>query len=70
MTWPCEDPSGIAPIVLGGFPETVEENFYRYVVTKDAEGFAARLSQNGATVASIATLGLREIFLQLVRKEQ
>jgi hypothetical protein len=56
--------------VLGGFPETVEENFYRYVVTKDAEGFAARLSQNGATVASIATLGLREIFLQLVRKEQ
>jgi hypothetical protein len=37
-------------------------------VTKDAEGFAARLSQNGATVASIATLGLREIFLQLVRR--
>ena len=70
MTWPREDPSGIAPIVLGGVPETVEENIYRYVVTKDAEGFAARLSQNGATVASIATLGLREIFLQLVRKEQ
>jgi ABC-2 type transport system ATP-binding protein len=48
----------------------VEENFYRYVVTRDAEGFAAELSRNGATVASIATLGLREIFLQLVRKEQ
>ena len=70
MTWSREDPSGIAPIVLGGFPGTVEGIFYRYVVTKDAEGFAARLSQNGATVASIATLGLREIFLQLVRKEQ
>ena len=48
----------------------VEENFYRYVVTRDAEGFAAALSRNGATVTSIATLGLREIFLQLVRKEQ
>lgn len=48
----------------------VEQNFYRYVVTTDAEGFAAGLSQNGATVTSITPLGLREIFLQLVRKEQ
>ena len=70
MTWPREDPSGIAPIVLGGSPETVEENFSRYVVTKDAEGFTARLSRNGATVTSIAALGLREIFLRLIRKEQ
>ena len=48
----------------------VEENFYRYVVTRDPEGFAAELSRNGATVTSIATLGLRDIFLQLIRKEQ
>jgi ABC-2 type transport system ATP-binding protein len=48
----------------------VEENFYRYVVMRDAEGFAAELSRNGATVASIATLSLREIFLRLIRKEQ
>jgi ABC-2 type transport system ATP-binding protein len=48
----------------------VEENFYRYVVTKDAEAFAAGLARGGATVASIAPLGLREIFVQLVRKEQ
>lgn len=48
----------------------VEDNFYRYVVTRDADGFAAELSQNGAAVTNIATLGLREIFLQLVRKEQ
>jgi ABC-2 type transport system ATP-binding protein len=48
----------------------VEGNFYRYVVTKDAEGFAAGLSQNGATITNIAPLSLREIFLQLVRKEQ
>lgn len=40
MTWPLEDLSGIAPIVLEGVPETVEENFYRYVVTRDAESFA------------------------------
>jgi ABC-2 type transport system ATP-binding protein len=48
----------------------VEESFYRYVVTRDAEGFAAELCRNGGTVTSIAPLGLREIFLQLVRKEQ
>jgi ABC-2 type transport system ATP-binding protein len=47
-----------------------EGNFYRYVVTKDADGFAARLSQNGAAITNIAPLSLREIFLQLVRKEQ
>jgi ABC-2 type transport system ATP-binding protein len=48
----------------------VEGNFYRYVVTTDAEGFAAGLSQNGASITNIAPLSLREIFLQLVRKEQ
>ena len=48
----------------------VEEDFYRYVVTQDAEGFAAALVRNGATVTSISPLGLREIFLHLVRKEQ
>jgi ABC-2 type transport system ATP-binding protein len=48
----------------------VEGNFYRYVVARDAEDFIAGLSSNGATITSIAPLGLREIFLQLVRKEQ
>ena len=48
----------------------VEQDFYRYFVTRDAEGFAAALSRNGATVTSIANLGLREIFLQLIRKER
>jgi ABC-2 type transport system ATP-binding protein len=48
----------------------VEGNFYRYVVTQDAESFAAGLSQNGASITNIAPLSLREIFLQLVRKEQ
>jgi ABC-2 type transport system ATP-binding protein len=47
-----------------------EGDFYRYVVTKDADGFAAELSQSGATITNISPLSLREIFLQLVRKEQ
>jgi len=48
----------------------VEGNFYRYVVTKHADTFAAGLSKNGATVTNVAPLSLREIFLQLVRKER
>jgi ABC-2 type transport system ATP-binding protein len=48
----------------------VEGNFCKYVVTSDAEGFAAGLSRNGATVTDVAPLSLREIFLQLVQKEQ
>ncbi len=47
----------------------VEQNFYRYVITKDADGFAARLSRDGATITNVATLSLREIFLRLVGKE-
>lgn len=60
-------PSQTSPQVLS---VTVEGTFYRYVVTKDAEDFAAGLSQNGAAITNIAPLSLREIFLQLVRKEQ
>ena len=47
-----------------------EGDFYRYVITKDSEEFAEALARNGATITSIAPLNLREIFLQLVRKEQ
>ena len=47
-----------------------EKDFYRYVVTKDSDEFAEALSRNGATITSMAPLNLREIFLQLVRKEQ
>jgi ABC-2 type transport system ATP-binding protein len=60
-------PTQTSPQVLS---VVVEENFYRYVVTKDAEGFAAGLSQQGASISNIAHLNLREIFLQLARKEQ
>lgn len=41
----------------------------RYFVTQDAEGFASQLTREGATVTQVASLGLREIFLHLVRKE-
>ena len=40
----------------------VDGDFYRYVVTKDAEGFAAGLSGSGATVTNIAPLRLQKSF--------
>jgi ABC-2 type transport system ATP-binding protein len=60
---PAETSSQVLSVVAEG-------NFCRYVVAKDADGFVAGLSMNGATVTNIAPLSLREIFLQLVRKEQ
>jgi len=44
--------------------------FYKYVVTKDGDGFAESLRRDGATVTNLTPLNLREIFLHLVRKEQ
>ncbi len=46
-----------------------EGNFHKYLVKKNADAFAAELSRQGATVAEVSPLGLREIFLALVRKE-
>lgn len=42
---------------------------YEYIVTQNAEEFAAGLRSQGATVLSVAPLNLGEVFLQLVRKE-
>ena len=42
----------------------------RYFVVREAEDFAAALANNGATVTQVAALSLREIFLELVRKER
>ena len=47
-----------------------EGSFHKYLVKRDADAFAAELSQQGATVAEVSPLGLREIFLALVRKEE
>lgn len=42
---------------------------HEYVVTRNAEEFAAGLRSQGATILSVTTLNLGEIFLQMVRKE-
>jgi ABC-2 type transport system ATP-binding protein len=41
----------------------------RYVVTQNAEAFAGKLRAQGATILEISPVGLRELFLYLVRKE-
>jgi ABC-2 type transport system ATP-binding protein len=47
----------------------VDGDCCRYFVTKEAEGFAAELTRNGAVITQSVPLSLRESFLQLVRKE-
>ena len=42
----------------------------RYIVTRDADNFVTALGRNGATVTTMTALNLREIFLQVVRKER
>jgi ABC-2 type transport system ATP-binding protein len=44
--------------------------FSRYVLARDAETFAAQLKSRGAAVTEIAQLSLRELFVELVRKEE
>ncbi len=48
----------------------LEDRFCRYLVTNDAEAFAAKLGSDGAKVVDVSPVGLREIFLELVRKEE
>jgi ABC-2 type transport system ATP-binding protein len=43
--------------------------FRRYVVARDADRFAGELRGQGAAILEISPLGLRELFLHLVRKE-
>ncbi len=44
--------------------------FSRYLLARDAEAFAAGLRASGAAVTEVAPLSLREVFLELVRKEE
>jgi ABC-2 type transport system ATP-binding protein len=48
---------------------TTDGRFRHYVVAREAERFAAELRGQGATILEISPLGLRELFLHLVRKE-
>jgi ABC-2 type transport system ATP-binding protein len=47
----------------------VDGDSCRYFVTNNAEGFAAELTRNGATITQSVPLSLRESFLQLMRRE-
>jgi ABC-2 type transport system ATP-binding protein len=55
-----------APVV------TVTRNgeFSRYLLSRDADAFAAGLRAQGASVTDVTPLSLREVFLELVRKEE
>lgn len=44
--------------------------FSKFVVARGAAAFAASLEQQGATVLSTTPIGLRDVFLHLVRKEE
>ena len=59
-------PVAISPDVVSA---TSDGRFHRYVVGRQAEQFAAELRGQGATILEISPLGLRELFLHLVRKE-
>jgi ABC-2 type transport system ATP-binding protein len=46
-----------------------DKRFWRYVVARDAEAFATGLRSQGATILEISPIGLKDLFLHLVRKE-
>jgi ABC-2 type transport system ATP-binding protein len=48
---------------------TREQRMTRYVVSRNAEVFAGKLKAEGATILEVSPIGLRELFLYLVRKE-
>jgi hypothetical protein len=48
---------------------TTDARFRRYVVAREADRFAAELRSQGAAILEISPLGLRELFLLLVRKK-
>lgn len=48
---------------------TSEGRFRRYVLARGAEQFAAELRGQGASILEVSPLGLRELFLHMVRKE-
>jgi len=51
---------------------TVTRNgdFSRYLLSRDADAFDAGLRAQGASVTDVTPLSLREVFLELVRKEE
>ena len=47
----------------------IDGRFSSYVVAREADVFAANLRSQGAAILEVAPLGLRQLFLYLVRKE-
>jgi ABC-2 type transport system ATP-binding protein len=60
-------PAGSRPQIISATPRG---QFTRYLVASQAEAFAAGLRQQGAREVEVFPLNLREIFLELVPKEQ
>ncbi len=60
------------PVAPGAPVVTVTRNgdFSRYLLARDADAFAAGLRAQGAAVTDVTPLSLREVFLELVRKEE
>jgi ABC-2 type transport system ATP-binding protein len=58
-------PQGGPEVVTASFTEGVAD----YVLSAGAEGFAATLRTNGATILDVSPMNLSEIFLELVGKE-
>lgn len=59
-------PAAASPDVVSAM---IDGRFRRYVVARDADRFAGELRGQGAAILEISPLGLRELFLHLVRKE-
>jgi ABC-2 type transport system ATP-binding protein len=59
-------PATTSPDVVSA---TNDGRFRRYVLARDADRFASELRGQGANILEISPLGLRELFLYLVRKE-
>jgi ABC-2 type transport system ATP-binding protein len=58
-------PQGGPEVVTASLIEGVAD----YVLSADADGFAATLRSNGATILDVSPMNLSEIFLELVGKE-
>jgi ABC-2 type transport system ATP-binding protein len=60
-------PTAVSDQVLSSVGESAAR---KYILTRDAEQFVADLRGGGATVLQVVPLTLREVFLELVRKEE
>jgi ABC-2 type transport system ATP-binding protein len=60
-------PTAVSPQVLSA---SGDHDSRKYILTRDADAFISDLRRQGATILQVAPLSLREVFLELVRKEE